>query len=199
MRQAIMDLRTLRRKHQRKRRVIAATVVLVVFAVTPPVYGRVIEGEHPRHEAAYIDALMEFTCISGCAHSMTKTMQQALRDDPQPYIAAGDKACDWLKDQTTYPLWLGPKPHKLAGTYHVLKFGPPSQDAPDPRDSPAQVWTEMFDGWQDQQAWTHLCGALLRRKTAWPRWTGGRTPATLTTRAPRCSALRPAVAVGVVE
>ena len=69
---------------------IAGVSVVMLLVLAPVAWVGVVYAAHPRDEAAFIDYVSRY---------VTKANTPAVRADPQRFVADGDAACEWLKDQ----------------------------------------------------------------------------------------------------
>jgi hypothetical protein len=147
---------------------ILAVVLASALIVAPLSFAAVVSARHPRNEGLYLRTLYHFDCFStikpGCKAVRSKRpLNEAMRDNPKQFIAAGDEACQWLAskpflfdihraqtlqdqyvDQKLGPVEYGPKGGSLAGNYRA------------------------FISQETRAAWEHLCRSTLETRTLWP-------------------------------
>ncbi len=136
---------------------VAGVAAFMGIAVaTPPV---VLQLQHPRNEAAFQVGVLRYG-VASASLGRTRDARAWATADPAEVLAAGDRACEWLRNQADPPSRALPageftsaalRQRYVAGGGRVASGGADSRDV--------RIYTVA-------SAWRNLCWLDSRAKTA---------------------------------
>ena len=158
-----------------KRWLIIGAVALALFA---PVGCQQIQNvQHRRDEAAFLAGVKDFECgLLGCGMprlGLDEAVAADVQARPEHYIAAGDKACDWLRGHRkilgTWGWLGGPSAASMRNRYQEELFGVNESGLePEPTLTRAELREEQLYMTVTDEAWKHLCWDIVSSRTSWP-------------------------------